>query len=67
MDKGNATMIDNFDAKGNLTGIEVFDSMGEFVFEILWDEREAQTQKNRAEFRQWANQVVKNYGYKPAV
>lgn len=67
MDKGKAILIDNFDKDGNLIGIEVFDNKGEFVLEVVWDDREAQTQENRVEFRKWAREVVMRYGYEIVV
>ena len=56
--------IDQYDKDGNLTGIEFLDKIThEFQFQALWDDREEQTQKNREEFRKWANNMAKNMGF----
>ena len=56
--------IDMLDKDGNLTGIEFMNqTTHEFVFQALWDDREAQTQENRLAFRKWANNMAKNMGY----
>jgi len=60
---GVANLYDIHDKDGNLTRIEVVDSKGEFIFDIVWDDREAQTQENRANFRKWSKEVVRRYGY----
>jgi hypothetical protein len=64
---GLVDMHDIIDKNGNLTRIEVFDTEDNHVFDIVWDEREAQTADNRAKFRQWARQVVERYGYSLSV
>lgn len=56
--------IDQYDKDGNLTGIEFMDqTTHEFVFQAIWDDREAQTQENREAFRNWANNMAKTIGY----
>ena len=56
--------IDMLDKDGNLTGIEFMNqTTHEFVFQALWDDREAQTQENRVAFRKWANNMAKNMGF----
>jgi hypothetical protein len=60
---GIANLYDIHDKNGNLTRIEVVDEGGDFVFDIVWDEREAQTQQNRDNFRKWSKEVVRRYGY----
>lgn len=68
MTRVKVNLWDNFDKDGNLTGIEVvWDDTGEFVFEVVWDYREAQTQENRVEFRKWVREVVMRYGYEIVV
>ena len=60
---GVANLYDIHDMDGNLMRIEVVDSKGEFVFDIVWDERESQTKQNRDNFRKWSKEVVRRYGY----
>jgi hypothetical protein len=60
---GVANLYDIHDKDGNLTRIEVVDSEGEFVFDIIWDENDSQSQENRANFRRWSKEVVRRYGY----
>jgi hypothetical protein len=60
---GVANLYDIHDKDGNLTRIEVVDSEGEFVFDILWDENDSQSQENRDNFRKWSKEVVRRYGY----
>jgi len=60
---GVANLYDIHDKDGNLTRIEVVDSAGEFVFDILWDENDSQSQENRTNFRRWSKEVVRRYGY----
>jgi hypothetical protein len=60
---GVANLYDIHDKDGDLMRIEVVDSKGEFVFDIVWDERESQTKQNRDNFRKWSKEVVRRYGY----
>ena len=60
---GVANLYDIHDKDGNLTRIEVVDSEGEFVFDIIWDENDSQSQENRDNFRKWSKEVVRRYGY----
>ena len=60
---GVANLYDIHDKDGNLTRIEVVDSEGEFVFDIIWDENDSQSQENRNNFRRWSKEVVRRYGY----
>jgi len=63
MDNGEAKLHEIHDHEGNLTRIEVMDEAGDFVLDIVWDERDEQTPTNKEAFRKWAYQVVKRYGY----
>jgi hypothetical protein len=66
MEKGKATLRDVLDANGNLARIEVIDPYGTVDFDIVWDEREEHTPSNVENFRKWAGQIVKRYGYNTA-
>jgi hypothetical protein len=56
--------IDVYDKDGNLTHIDVQDATGEFVIQVVWDENDEQTSKNRELFRKWAYDFLeKSKGY----
>jgi hypothetical protein len=62
-EKGVAQLIEHFDKDGNLTHIEVIDDKDISMFDIVWDENDPQTADKRKEFRTWARQVIRRYGY----
>jgi hypothetical protein len=51
------------DNEGNLTKIEVILENGEHLFDVLWDDRDEQTEENRVAFREWAKRMVKRNGH----
>lgn len=51
------------DIAGNLKRIEFHNEKGEFVVQALWDDRDEQTSKNRAEFRKWAYRQLEQQGH----
>jgi hypothetical protein len=51
------------DNDGNLTKIEVTLENGEHLFDVLWDDRDEQTEENRVAFREWAKRMVKRNGH----
>jgi hypothetical protein len=61
--KGKAIPLDIFDKEGNLTCIEFTDSKGKHILDATWDESDAQTNENRAYFRNWACQFLENQGW----
>jgi len=64
---GLVDMHDIIDKDGNLKCIEVYDTLDNHVFDIVWDDYDAQTAENRAKFRQWAREVIERYGYSLSV
>jgi len=64
---GLVDMHDIIDKDGNLKCIEVYDTQDNHVFDIVWDDYDAQTAENRAKFRQWAREVIERYGYSLSV
>lgn len=51
------------DQEGNLVKIEVTLENGEHLFDVLWDERDEQTEENRLTFREWARLMVRRNGH----
>jgi len=58
-------LTDIYDKDGNLVKIDVHDLEGQFVIQIVWDENDEQTSKNRKEFRTWANRQLRQRDYEP--
>lgn len=52
-----------YDQDGNLLRIEVTLENGEHLFDVLWDPKEEQNEKNRLDFREWARLMVKRNGH----
>lgn len=52
-----------FDDQGNLVKIEITLENGEHLFDVLWDERDEQTEENRIHFREWTKKMVKRNGH----
>lgn len=52
-----------FDDQGNLVKIEITLENGEHLFDVLWDERDEQTEENRIQFREWTKRMVKRNGH----
>ena len=52
-----------YDQDGNLLRIEVTLENGEHLFDVLWDPKEEQNEKNRLDFREWTKLMVKRKGH----
>ena len=51
------------DQDGNFKRIEFHDTNGDHIVDVLWDDHEEQTIKNRIEFRKWAYHMLSNKDY----
>ena len=58
-----AIPTDVYDKDGNLKMIDASDSSGNHIIDILWDDRDEQTNENRVAFRDWAYRILKQKGY----
>ena len=55
--------VDVYDKDGNMLRIEFSDGEGEHIVDVVWDETEEQTSKNRENFRRWAYTMLEQKGY----
>jgi hypothetical protein len=55
--------VDVYDKDGNMLRIEFSDGEGEHIIDVVWDETEEQTSKNRENFRRWAYTMLEQKGY----
>lgn len=54
---------DIYDKEGHLRRVEFHDQNGEFQLQAEWDDRDAQTAKNREAFRKWAYTMAKRLNF----
>lgn len=54
---------DVYDKDGNMVRIEFHDGAGEHIIDVVWDENDEQTSKNRESFRKWAYTMLEQKGY----
>jgi hypothetical protein len=55
--------VDVYDKDSNMLRIEFSDGEGEHIVDVVWDETEEQTSKNRESFRRWAYTMLEQKGY----
>ena len=63
MSKGRAIPIDVYDKEGNMLRVEFADGEGNHIVDAVWDDSDEQNSENRAQFRKWAYNFLRNQGW----
>jgi len=63
MSKARAIPTDVYDKDGNMIKVEFNDGNGEHIVDAVWDDSDEQNSENRAQFRKWAYNHLRNQGW----
>ncbi len=63
MSKGRAIPVDVYDKDGDMLRVEFSDASGNHIVDAVWDPTDEQNSENRAQFRKWAYNHLRNQGW----